>query len=146
MRKRKSQLCEEPSTLVYTLLTPSKLPFKDFSLIIRSLHSYMVEDIVPMETSNTVHVKLNYQASVKNAKAKLGSLTGMVSVHKFSAFVKDDELSCLDKLRKQYGFGGQASNDQGPENNPKRQKTNSAPKKYLDNPVYIEDDQESDNE
>lgn len=104
----------------------------------------MVEDIVPMPESNCVHVKLNYQASVKNAKAKLGALSALVSVHKFSAFVKDDELSLLDELKKQYGFGIGADAE-SPKSSHKKQKV-SKKVTYLENTANPEDDSESDNE
>lgn len=102
---RKRKLVEETSTLVYALFDSSPLPFEHFSLIVRSLHSYMVEEITPDIESKTVSVKLGYQASVKNAYAKLGRLTHHMSVTKASTFVKPDELFLLDKLQKEYGFG-----------------------------------------
>nr|QTE03842.1 MAG: hypothetical protein [Periparus ater parvoviridae sp.] len=98
----------EPSTLVYTLLDTSEISFNDFSLIVRSLHSYMVDSILPNPESNNVHVKLNYQASLANATAKLGSLQNIISVTKLSSFVKDTELTTLEQLRRRYNFGGDA--------------------------------------
>lgn len=101
-------ITEEPSTLVYTLLDHSTLPFEHFSLIVRSLHSYMVEEITPNEESKCMYVKLGYQASIKNATAKLGKLVTDISITKSSSHVDASELSLLDKLKKQYGFGGPA--------------------------------------
>lgn len=103
-RKRGRGIVEEPSTLVYTLIDPT-LPFDHFSLIVRSLHSYMVEDIVQNRELQTIHVKLGYLASVENARRKLGGLCDKIIVHKLSSFVKEDELSLLEKLQKEYNFG-----------------------------------------
>lgn len=95
----------EPSTLVYTLLEPAKLPFDDFFLLIRSLHAYRVEAIVPNKDLNQVHVKLQYQASSVNAQAKLGDLQQYVAVTKMSNFVKESEFSHLEQLRRRFGIG-----------------------------------------
>lgn len=142
IRKRKVQLCEEPSTLVYTLLNPKKLPFAKFSLIIRSLHSYMVDDILPMPDSNCVHVKLNYQASVKNACAKLGpNLERLICVTKLSSFIKDDELSLLDELKREYGFGTTNADEKKSRN--KKAKTTESPRGYIENTELSESDEES---
>ena len=94
----------EPCTLVYTLLHPKKLKFDDFSLIVRSLHSYQVESIVPNPAMNNVHVKLNYQASIANAMNKLGTLRPIIGISKLSDFVKEDEVSRLEQLRQKYGI------------------------------------------
>nr|QTE03844.1 MAG: hypothetical protein [Passer montanus parvoviridae sp.] len=94
----------EPCTLVYTLLDPTVLPFDDFSLLIRSLHTYMVDSITPNPNQNNVHVKLNYQASTVNAQKKLGSLADFVHISKLSSFVKETEFSRLAELQKQFGI------------------------------------------
>lgn len=65
----------------------------------------MVEDIIVNEDSKSILVKLGYQASVKNAAEKLGSLVEHITVSKASSFVKHDELSLLDELKKKYNFG-----------------------------------------
>lgn len=96
----------EPCTLVYTLLDSNELPYDDFYLIVRSLHSYMVEKIIPHPDANNVHVKLQYQASVANAEAKLGDLSSLVSVTKLSSFIKDTEISHLEQLRRRFNIGG----------------------------------------
>lgn len=99
-------LVEEPCTLVYTLLNPTAVPYEHFSLIVRSLHKYMVEEITEHETARTIHVKLGYQASIKNAFIKLGPfLSRHIFISKLSQFVKDEELPLLDDLRRRYGFG-----------------------------------------
>lgn len=91
--------------MVYTLCSKSKLPFDQFSLIVRSLHTYMVEDITPFADRNCVHVKLQYQASIKNATAKLGKLAAEINITKLSSFVSETEISLLADLRAKYGFG-----------------------------------------
>ena len=101
----RGNICQEPCTLVYTLLNPDELTFDEFSLIVRSLHSYMVEAITPNPESNNVHVKLSYQASLKNASDKLGQLQQFIHVAKLSAFIKDSELPLLERLRTKYEFG-----------------------------------------
>lgn len=98
-------LCQEPCTLVYTLLDTNALTFDEFSLIVRSLHSYMVDSIIPNPEYNNVHVKLNYQASVTNATAKLGGLQTTIGITKLSTFVQENEFSTLEQLRRKFGFG-----------------------------------------
>lgn len=102
---RNAGLIHEPCTLVYTLLDENIINFSDFNLIVRSLHSYMVESIVPNERLKNVHVTLNYQASLPNAQAKLGTLQSAVGVTKLSSHVKESEFAHLEQLRRQYGIG-----------------------------------------
>lgn len=108
----------EPCTLVYTL-NSDDISFNDFDLIIRSLHSYMVESITPNPDMKNMHVKLGYQASVANAQNKLGDLQEFVSVSKLSAYVKESELSHLDELRRRFNIPSSSSANE----------TNSAPKR-----------------
>lgn len=98
-------ITHEPSTLVYTLLDESKINFDDFYLIVRSLHSYMVDSIVPNPEHLNVHVKLNYQASVSNAQQKLGALQSAVGVTKLSSHINESEFSRLEQLRRRFGVG-----------------------------------------
>lgn len=105
MAHRQPNISMEPCTLVYTLLDCNALKFDDFFLIIRSLHSYMVDSIVPNPEFKNVHVKLNYQASVANAHAKLGTLQSAVGVTKLSNHVKESEFAHLERLRRQFGIG-----------------------------------------
>lgn len=108
-------VCHEPCTLVYTLLDDSECTFDDFCLIIRSLHTYMVDSITPNPDRNNVHVKLNYQASIANATAKLGFLQSCVGVTKLSTFVKESEYSRLEQLRRQFNIGtGMPDQEPGP--------------------------------
>lgn len=104
MAKRGAAHVEEtPSTVVYTLLS-NELSFDDFDLIVRSLHSYMVDDFIKHPENNSIHVKLGYQASIKNIKAKMGGLSNVIGVMKL-AHVKENELSRLESLRELYSFG-----------------------------------------
>lgn len=105
-------IVKEPSTLVYTLLDTNALPFEDFSLLVRSLHTWMVESITPNPQSNNVHVKLSYQASVVNAYAKLGDLQNIVTITKLSSFIKDDEISRLEELRRRFNIGSGDTTEQ----------------------------------
>lgn len=90
----------EPCTLVYTNSNPKILPKDDFSLIVRANHKFMVESITPTPDGNSIQVKLGYQASCKNAIAKLGDLNQIISVSKASTLVKEHELSRLEELRR----------------------------------------------
>nr|QTE03901.1 MAG: hypothetical protein [Phylloscopus fuscatus densovirus] len=106
---RQGQISYEPSTLVYTLLENSEINFEDFNLLIRSMHTFMVNDIVSNPDKNNVHVKLGYQASVANAQAKLGDLAAVIAVTKMSAFVKEHEFSHLDELRRRFNIPSSSS-------------------------------------
>lgn len=94
----------ESCTLVYTLLDPEYLSFEDFSLIVRSLHSYMVEDIKENPAMNNIQIKLGYQASLVNANNKLGALRNAIGISKLSSHIKENEFSRLEQLRQQYGL------------------------------------------
>lgn len=94
----------EPCTLVYTLLNDKKLSFDDFSLIVRSLHSYMVESVTPNKDLKNVQVRLSYQASVTNAQNKLGKLRNIIGISKLSQHVDQSEFPRLEQLRAKYGL------------------------------------------
>lgn len=98
------RISNEPCTLVYTLMDTNIVSFDDFHLIVRGLHSYQVDSITPHPDMNNVHVKLNYQASIANAQAKLGSLAAVVSVSKLSSFVKENEFTRLEQLRRRFNI------------------------------------------
>lgn len=112
MSRKNTGITFEPCTLVYTLLDSNILSFDDFSLIIRSLHSYMVESIIPNAEKMNVHVKLNYQASVKNSSIKLGTLQNVIAVSKLSNYVQESEFSKLEQLRRQFGLGEPSTSKQ----------------------------------
>lgn len=111
-------ISHEPCTLVYTLLDSNAISFEDFSLIVRSLHSYMVDSIKPNPEQLNVHVKLNYQASLVNATAKLGDLQQYVGLTKLSSFVQDSELTRLEMLRKQFNICTDAVPEPAPRHRP----------------------------
>lgn len=129
--KKRKALVEEPCTLVYTLTNPNDLSFKDFSLLIRGMHSYMVEDITPFEDTLTVHVKLGYQASIENATNKLKDLASYCSVSKLSTFVKDTEIARLNELKQRFNISG-GSKSNVPEGNSER-RWKDPPRRYRDN-------------
>lgn len=139
--KKRPQVIEEPCTLIYKLYDCIKLPFKDFYLIVRSLHSYMVESITPYPDTGTVHVKLQYQASIANATKKMGEkLAQIVSITKLSSFINSDEISQLDDLKRRFGFGD-SNYDSAPEASfagPHYSKK----RKYREMPALIEEDGE----
>lgn len=100
----------------------------------------MVEDIEEFADKKCIHVKLGYQASVKNATAKMGGLAKHVTLNKLSSFVKDEELSLLDTLRRQYGLGL-------PSNEAEKEGCSQRPIKkarsFIKNPTPPEEDSES---
>lgn len=111
------RISNEPCTLVYTLMDDNIINFEDFNLIVRGLHSYQVDSITPHPEMNNVHVKLNYQASIANAQAKLGSLAAVVSVSKLSSFVKENEFARLEQLRRRFNISSAPASyadDSGP--------------------------------
>lgn len=113
MAQRQGNIVFEPCTLVYTLIDDNSINFDDFALIVRSLHTYMVESITPNKDMHNVHVKLNYQASVANAISKLGFLQDAIAVTKLSSFVDESEFSRLDNLRRRFGIGMPESTQTG---------------------------------
>lgn len=91
------------STLIYTLNENSDLAFSDFALIIKSLHSYKVNNIEESPDYNQVIVKLQYNASMKNVRHRLGNVPA--TVRKCNPFIKPTELSAVESLRTRFGFG-----------------------------------------
>lgn len=127
---RRSNIVEEPCTLVYSLLENAPINFDQFSLIVRSLHTYMVEDIKPLPDQKCVHVMLKYQASVKNATNKLGALEEHILISKMSTYVKQNELFDLDTLQKQYGFGSTTTSNEQEERPTTSYKSKSQKPRY----------------
>lgn len=103
----------EPCTLVYTLLDDSKINFNEFYLAIRSIHSHNVDSFNPNAELKQVHVKVNYQANVANATARLGRLASIVGVTKLSSYIKEDEFVLLEQLRRRWGIGGVIPDNDG---------------------------------
>lgn len=103
MAQRNGGISYEPCTLVYTLLENNEnFSFDDMYLYLRSIHTFMVEEIKPFPESNSVQVKLGYQASVINAKRKLGK-KNYIALTKLSNFVKPHEISRLEVIRAKLG-------------------------------------------
>lgn len=100
----RQQVDNTPCALVYTLLSSDLISFDDFFLLVRGLHSYMVESVTPNAELSIVTVRLQYQASVVNAQNKLGALANCVSVSKLNANIQESEYSKLEELKKKFGI------------------------------------------
>lgn len=94
----------EPCTLIYHLNEGAPITPEQFLLIVKSLHSYKVEKVKLDECSRSVTVKLNYNASMKNVRAKLGNVPA--TIIKQNPLIKPAELNELESLRASFGFGG----------------------------------------
>lgn len=94
----------EPSTLVYTLLDDTQLSFDDMYLYLRWMHRMGIKKFVPHPESKTVHVQLEFQASVANFQEKLGIYAKCVGVSKLSNFIKEDEYARLEQLIRANGL------------------------------------------
>lgn len=104
MARNMMSICYESCTIVYTLLDESVINYEDFNLIIRGLHSFMVEGIESKPELKSVHVKLGYQASLKTAERKLGTLASVIGISKLSNYVKESEFSRLEQLKQRFGL------------------------------------------
>lgn len=92
------------SILVYELDEQQHLiSFEEFYLIVRSLHSYRVIEIIKREAERKIIVKLGYIASLKNVRAKTGTVP--CTVTKLNPNVGLSELDELAQLRSRFGFG-----------------------------------------
>lgn len=108
------------STLIYKLNDEAPITFNQFYLIVRALHTYKVETFTPDEENKIVTVKLAYNASMKNVRAKLGSVPATVT--KANPFIQNSELSELESLRSTFQFGATAEEEESdtPRPNKKR--------------------------
>lgn len=97
-------------TLIYKLNDDAPVTFKQFSLVVRSLHQFRVEKIEPKEEDKTVIVKLQYNASMKNVRAKLGGFPA--TVNKQNPFIELSELGELETLRSTFNFGELAEEEE----------------------------------
>lgn len=98
--------CEQ-STLVYTLSPDcNDLTWDEFSLIIRSLHSYRVYSIEESKTSGTISVTVGYFANTANSRKRLGNAGQFIGVSRLSSSVQLNELQTLQRLRAKFEFGG----------------------------------------
>lgn len=97
--------CEQ-STLIYTLAKDcEKINWNEFSLIIRSLHSYKVLEHKEDEKNGTVSVTVGYFANCSNARKRLAGLSEFISVSRLSTNINPNELQTLQELRAKFGFG-----------------------------------------
>lgn len=97
-------------TLIYSLDPGAPITFDQFTLIVRSLHSYKVKYFKTYLESNIIEVKLDYNASMKNVRAKLGNVPG--TVIKANPYIQTNEISELESLRSTFRFGNEAAEEE----------------------------------
>lgn len=95
----------EQSTLVYTLLDDEQISWSEFSLIVRSLHSYKVTSTEESPEHKTITVVVGYFANLGNAQKRLGRAAEFISVGRMSSSVQPSELQTLSMLKRKFGFG-----------------------------------------
>ena len=100
-------MSNDSCTLVYTLDPKNSLAisFKQFELIIKSLHVFKVNSIDCDPENYRVNGKLDYNANLENVKRKLGGAKSICTVGKANPLLSNDELSEVEKLRSLLGFG-----------------------------------------
>lgn len=116
------------SSLIYTLNSDQNdLSFDEFVIVVKSLHSFRVQEITPDPINKSVIVKLNYNCSMKNVRAKAGNLP--VTVFKVNPNIAPAELSTLETLRNKFRFGVETTEEEHnlPEP-PKKRKHKSLPR------------------
>lgn len=97
--------CEQ-STLIYTLAKNcTELSWNEFSIIVRSLHSYKVLERKEDEVTGTITITVGYFANVANARKRLGGAGNYISVSRLSSQIQTSELQTLQELRNKFGFG-----------------------------------------
>lgn len=90
-------------TLIYALNDDANITLEQFYLIVRSLHTYKVRKITKKESERVIEVELDYNCSMKTVRNKLGNVPGTVT--KQNPYIESTEVSELEKLRAQLGFG-----------------------------------------
>lgn len=95
----------QQSSLVYTLLNSEQISWDEFSLIIRSLHSYRVTSSQEDPETQTITVTLDYFANTANAQRRLGKAGEFIAVSRLSSNIKNDELQTLQHLKRKFEFG-----------------------------------------
>lgn len=90
-------------TLIYALNEDAKITLDQFYLIVRALHVYKVKKITKIEEEKIVKVELDYNCSMRTVRSKLGNVPGTVT--KQNPNISNDEITELEKLRAQFGFG-----------------------------------------
>lgn len=107
-------VCEQ-STLIYTIAPNcTELSWDEFSLIIRSLHSYKVVSFKEDQASGSISVTVGYFANTSNARKRLGNASEHISVSRLSGSVQINELQALQQLRTKFGFGGPVEEEECP--------------------------------
>lgn len=116
----------EQSVLTYTLLDETQITWPEFSLIIRSLHSFKVISFNEDKESKTIAVTVAYFANTGNARKRLGNASKFIEVSRESSNVQHDELQTLQQLRRKFGFGRTNDDEEcpPPEQNKKRRYAN----------------------
>lgn len=119
--------CDQ-STLIYTLAPDcTALSWDEFSLIVRSLHSYKIINIKEEKPAGTISVTVGYFANTANARRRLGNAAEYIGVSRLSSSVRIGELQTLQQLRSKFGFGGPIDEEEPAPSgknsrNPKRKK------------------------
>lgn len=120
-----SQPAAQQSSLVYTLLDADKITWDEFSLIIRSLHSYRVAGTQESPETSTITITLDYFANAANAQRRLGKAGQFIAVSRVSSNIKTDELQTLQRLKRKFEFGRdyeEEESDSSKQGKPKKQK------------------------
>lgn len=115
----------EQSCLTYTLLSdvaPPDFSWSDFSLIIRSLHSYKVISLNEDPESKTITVTVAYFANAGNARKRLGGAGDFIAVSRESSNVQREELQSLQLLRRKFGFGRNDEEEERPASKPAKKR------------------------
>lgn len=110
------------SSLIYTLLDTDEISWSDFSLIIRSLHSYDVQSIDEDQECKTITVTVGYFANAKNARKRLGRASEFIAVSRESSNVRRDEIQTLQQLRRKFGFGRDNDDEECPPSKPHKKR------------------------
>lgn len=105
------------SSLVYTLLDSEAVTWSEFSLIVRSLHSYEVISFNEDQECKTITVTVGYFANAKNARRRLGGASDYIAVSRESSNVRREELQTLQQLRRKFGFGRDNDDEECPPSN-----------------------------
>lgn len=101
------------SSLTYTLLDDT-VNWEEFSLIIRSLHSYEVISFNEDQESKTITVTVGYFANQGNARKRLGKCGDFIAVSRESSNIRREELQTLQQLRRKFGFGRNDDDEECP--------------------------------
>lgn len=101
------------SSLTYTLIDDT-VTWSEFSLIIRSLHSYEVISINEDPECKAITVTVGYFANQNNARKRLGKCQEFIAVSRESTNIRKEELQTLQQLRRKFGFGRNDDDEECP--------------------------------